>query len=367
MVDCVGVLNLSSLQLPYSTDELPGIGGELRATPEHFVVEEVPLYEPQDEGEHLFVNLTKVGLTTRDVQQQLARLFALTPGDIGYAGLKDKQARTTQSFSIFIGRKPASFVDEAAQRIVKQLPVTVNWVRLHKNKLRPGHLLGNRFQITVSALQLPLPEIEQRTLAIAQQLLAQGLPNYFGPQRFGLNGDNVEKGRVLLLGTQRGGEPWLRRLLISGYQSWLCNQYLVRRVEQGGFHQLLAGDVAKKYATGGMFDVIDPAVEQPRYSSHEISFTAPMFGAKMWAAKGDAGALEAQILAEAEITAEHLHKAKIEGTRRLGRLLLTDLQSQVGENTLTLRFFLPKGAFATTVLREFIKGDLPNTPELDEE
>ena len=346
------------LSLPYITAGLPGIGGELRASADHFIVEELPLYEPQDEGQHLYVNITKVGLTTKEVQRQLEQLFRLRQGTVGFAGMKDKHARTTQTFSLLIGHQDEHFVAEASQKIAAALPVTLNWVRLHKNKLRTGHLLGNRFQITVTNLGIAPDEAMQRAQRIIDQLHSTGVPNYFGPQRLGLAGVNVVRGWEVLLGHKRVQDGWLRRFLISCYQSYLCNRYLARRVENGAFEHLLAGDVAKKYATGGMFDVADVVVEQPRYAAQEISFTAPMYGPKMWLAQAEAALLEAEILAEAEITLDHLQRAKIEGTRRLGRLLVSELQMKKVEDGLCFDFSLPKGAFATTVLRELMKVDL---------
>src|SRR5262245_55310244 len=107
----------TSLSLPYWTADLPGVGGTLRLTPEHFVVEEVPLYAAEGEGQHLFINLTKVGLTTKDVQRQLERLLGLRRDDVGYAGLKDKQARTTQTFSLTVERQDADQIEQLLQRI----------------------------------------------------------------------------------------------------------------------------------------------------------------------------------------------------------------------------------------------------------
>ncbi len=346
------------LSLPYITAGLPGIGGELRASADHFIVEELALYEPQDEGQHLYVNITKVGLTTKEVQRQLEQLFRLRQGSVGFAGMKDKHACTTQTFSLPIGHQDQHFVAEAAERIQAALPLTLNWARLHKNKLRPGHLLGNRFQITVTNLDMAPDEAMQRAQPIIDHLRSSGLPNYFGPQRLGLAGVNVGRGWEVLLGHKRVQDGWLRRFLISCYQSYLCNRYLARRVESGAFAHLLAGDVAKKYATGGMFDVTDVVVEQPRYLAQEISFTAPMYGPKMWLAQAEAALFEAEILAEVAITLDHFQRAKIEGTRRLGRLLVPELHTKKVEDGLRFEFSLPKGAFATTVLRELMKVDL---------
>lgn len=345
------------LTLPYITAGLPGIGGRLRATPEHFIVEEVALYEATGEGQHLYVNLTKDGLTTKEVQGHLARLFGVTRGEVGFAGMKDKYARTTQTFSVAVGHRPASFASEAKARIEAELPVTVNWAEFHRNKLRPGHLLGNRFTITVTDLATAPAEALARCNAIIEQIRRRGLPNYFGPQRLGQNGGNVRQGRALLLGEVKKPDRWLRRFLVSCYQSYLCNRYLARRIELDAFDRLLAGDVAKKHATGGMFDVQELAIEQPRFVAQEISFTAPIYGPKMWAAQDEAGQMEAEILAASPVTMEHLAKAGVEGTRRLGRLLIPDLEAALIDGNLVTRFMLPKGGFATTVMRELMKSD----------
>lgn len=345
--------------LPYITKDLPGIGGSLRAVPDDFVVEEIPLYEAQGEGQHLYVNLTKVGYTTKEVQAQLERLFRLKRGEVSFAGMKDKAARTTQTFSLNVGFQSEPFADEAMARIAAELPVEVHWAKFHRNKLRPGHLLGNRFTITVTDLPGDVSSATVQAEAIVAQMRQSGLPNYFGPQRFGSSGTNVRQGLEVLRGEGGRKSRWLRRFLISAYQSYLCNRYLAQRVEMGAFDRLLLGDVAKKYATGGMFQVENLAEEQPRYTAHEISFTAPMYGSKMWAAQDESGELEAALLADAPAGIAELGAARVEGTRRLGRLLLPDCEvatSASGEGVV-IRFSLPKGAFATTVLREIMKVD----------
>lgn len=347
------------LRLPYITSDLPGIGGSLRLTPEHFVVEEIPLYAASGEGQHLYVNLTKVGMTTKEVQQQLARTFQLKPGDVGFAGMKDKAARTTQSFSLAVGQRPPAFADEASQRIRDNLDVEVHWATFHRNKLRLGHLLGNRFAITISAPDVPVEVALGRATSIAEAVCRRGVPNYFGPQRLGRDGSNVVQGLEILAGTRRHGDRWLQRYLISAVQSYLCNRFLARRVERNAFDRLLAGDIAKKVATGGMFEVSDLEAEQPRYAAREISFTAPIYGPKMWAALDECGLWEQEVLAESGLTLDDFARVKVEGTRRLGRLLLDDLTVESGEAGIVARFALPKGAFATTVLREFMKGDEP--------
>lgn len=347
-----------NVSLPYITTDLSGIGGQLHTMPDYFVVQEIPLYEPQGEGQHLYVRLTKVGQTTKDVQRQLERLFDLKKREVAFAGMKDKDARTTQTFSLSLGHMDATAIEDARQRIQDRLSVEVHWAKLHKNKLRTGHLLGNRFVIRITHLDVSGTIAEQRAKVIAERLQHIGVPNFFGPQRFGQDGANAERGLAILMGDRGPKDRWLRRFLISSYQSFLCNQYLTKRIEQGAFEHLLQGDIAKKHETGGLFDVEDLETEQARYLAHEISFTAPIYGPKMREAKSDAAQLEATVLANSNITLGHFNQAKIVGTRRLGRLLVPDLMiKKTDQDSLEISFSLPKGAFATTLLREFMKQD----------
>lgn len=372
------------LTLPYLSADLPGIGGTLRTTPEHFIVEELPLYEPSGEGQHLYVNLTKSGLTTKEVQTRIERVLALDRNAVGFAGMKDKHARTTQTFSIPV--PPENIADAAADRALVErlqdaLPVEIHWARRHGNKLKTGHLLGNHFRIAVTDLNVSMVEAMTRVEAIAALLRERGVPNFFGAQRFGIDGGNVAKGWALLHHKRRERNPWLRKFLLSAYQSYLCNRYLANRINGGIFDRLLLGDVAKKHDTGGMFDVTDVVAEQPRYTAQEISFTAPLFGAKMWAAKADAGALEEAVQAHAMVGAEDWRKVKMNGSRRYGRILLSDLvirppeqpvpdteaaaSATSTEAALEFQFSLPKGSFATVVLREFMKVDLDDVTGVD--
>ena len=147
------------MTLPTITSDLPGIGGTLKQSPEHFVVTEIPLYDASGDGDHLYVNLTRRGWNTRDVALALARLFDLHVDDIGFAGLKDRQALTTQTFSLL--RVPA---EDAAARIAAELPFEVNWVSRPCNQLRTGHLLGYRFAIFIAdVLPLSLIHISEPT------------------------------------------------------------------------------------------------------------------------------------------------------------------------------------------------------------
>ncbi len=340
-----------TVPLPLITADLPGIGGHIKAEPDHFQVQEVLLYEPSGEGEHIFVRLTREGWTTRALVERLARLFGLRERDVGYAGLKDKHARVTQTFSLWLPRVEAQ---EVARLVADALPVQVHEARRHRNKLKPGHLLGNRFRILVIE---PSPDALSRAQAIAQALQSRGLPNFYGPQRFGTMGTNAQRGRQVLMG---GGprKRWLRRFLLSAYQSELFNLWLAARIQRGWFTRLLTGDIAKKLDTGGLFEVSDAQVESPRFERREITYTGPIYGAKMRWAGGEAGALEREILSQEGVTEEQLRQARLDGSRRPARLFVDNLHVAPHPQGLLLTFALPKGSYATTLLRELTKTDV---------
>jgi tRNA pseudouridine13 synthase len=340
------------LSMPYLTYEIEGIGGKIRDRPEDFMVEEIPLYEPSGVGNHLYVNITKRTQTTRDVQVELAKLFKLRPHNIGTAGLKDKNAVTTQTFSALL--QNGMRAEEATDFIESRLDVNVNWVSFHSNKLRAGHLIGNKFKITITGLRMPTSEAANQAWKIAELIHNQGLPNYYGEQRTGRTREKIRDGWEVLTGEKRIKDKWERKFLISVYQSYMCNRYLTERVNRGLFDRLLQGDIAKKHDTGGIFWVSDVETDQPRYEAQEISFTAPMFGYKMSHPLGESASLEAEIFEESEMTIDVFKRAKITGTRRFGRLTP---RIDIAETSrgLQLSFMLPKGGYATTLLREFMK------------
>ncbi len=336
--------------LPYMTDDLPGIGGELKAEPSHFVVEEIPLYEPEGEGEHIYISLRREGQTTRQIQMELCRIFDLNDAAVGCAGLKDKHARTTQTFSLHMPGDE----QQVADRIQQEMNVELLSSRRHQNKLRTGHLIGNRFTIVVVDVKDDALAIAER---IASQLNESGLPNFYGEQRFGRDGQNATTGREIING-RRVRKHWMRRLMLSAYQSQLFNEWLVARIERGWFGKILEGDVARKEDTGGMFTVEDVEAEQARFENREIAFTGPIFGKKMRKALGMSGDLEEEILAREEVTLEQFSKARVNGTRRRACLFLDDLAFSRHPEGLSFSFSLPKGSYATTLMREFMKTEL---------
>jgi tRNA pseudouridine13 synthase len=342
------------LTLPYITRGIPGIGGRVKGKPEYFIVDELPLYEPSGSGEHLYVNVTKTNMTTRDVQLSLAELFDLKPENVGKAGLKDRNAVTSQTFSIHLGNTRIT-PDDATRIIEDHVKVKVNWARYHNNKLRAGHLKGNKFTVTITDPDVSRSQALETLEQVSGRLNRFGLPNYYGEQRTGAEGENIRSGWEILQGRKRIRDRWLSRFLVSSYQSHLCNRYMAERVNRGLFGRLLLGDVAKKHDTGGLFWVEDPA-EQSRYEAKEISFTAPMYGYKMLKPRGEAAAFEDELLGWSGITDEQLRRCHVKGTRRIGRIFPDVLYSEVPEG-FRLVFTLPVGGYATVTLREFMKND----------
>ncbi len=338
--------------LPFITAGLPGISGQIKAEPGHFVVEELPVYEPSGQGDHIFVHFTREGWTTRAILQSLADTFSLRDVDLGCAGQKDKQARVTQTVSLMLPVVPE---EEVAKRIEDSLPVKVHWARRHNKKLKTGHLLGNRFTII---FQTGEEDALARARETALALHERGLPNYYGRQRFGMKGDNAERGRDILL-KGGGGNRWLTRFLLSAYQSQLFNLWLSERIGRGWFDQILTGDVAKKTATGGIFDVEDADIERPRFTAGEITYTGPIYGAQMRWAGGEPGDLERSVMEQAGLTEANLRRARLDGSRRTARLIIEGLSVEPHPLGLAFTFCLPKGSYATTVLREFTKDEEP--------
>lgn len=339
----------SSRPRPSVSARLPGIGGRIKASSSDFQVEEIPLYEPCGAGEHVYVRHRRADRTTREIVVALARAFGLDSRDIGVAGLKDKRAVATQTFSVPLARVDPG---EVARRFEAEVGGLVLDARRHGNKLRRGHSLGNRFEVTVVDAAL---DAHARALAIARELDARGLPNFFGPQRYGADGRNAEAGRARIRAPRRG---WLAELQVSAWQSSLFDRWLAERLERGEFERVEAGDVAKKLDNGALFDVQDEAAENARVARREITYTGPMFGRSMRPATGRPGRLEAQLLADEGFTPADLAPIRLEGTRRAARVFVADLAISPTPAGLKFSFSLPKGSYATVLLSEFTREDV---------
>lgn len=350
--------------LPTLTAELPGVGGRIRSRPEDFHVEEVPAYLPQGSGSHLYLRVEKRNLTTRDLVVALMG-EGLRENEIGVAGLKDKSAVTVQWLSLPKRHQTAVAAFEA-------LPgVTVLERSYHRNKLGIGHLRGNRFAITIRDLSPAQAQAAPgRARAVLDALAQRGAPNYFGPQRFGRFGNNAVDGLRVLRGERVPGGHRLQRFFVSALQSLLFNAVLAERIERGLFERVLTGDWARKHATGGTFLVEDAALESERAERLEISATLPLYGRRVRLSEGDAGTIEAAVLERYGLRWSQFGSRR--GDRRPSRVVLEDVAVEGAvdgdADALTVRFTLPKGSYATVVLRELMKVDvdapLPSTSEL---
>jgi tRNA pseudouridine13 synthase len=340
-------LSLAPRPVPLLTPELPGTGGLTRVSEEDFRVEELPLYEPQGQGEHLYVTVEKQGRTTPEVAHELAQALSAKDRDVGTAGLKDKRAVTVQRMSVLT----RSLVADAVK-------LTGNGWRVlaaarHNNKLRPGHLRGNRFRIVVRGVSADAPERARTVLA---RLAAVGVANLFGPQRFGKREDNAALGRAILLREVTVRDRFLKRMALSALQSELFNRCLTARIQDGLFSTAIEGDVLRKRDSGGLF--VGGSVDAPRVAAAEIDPAGPLPGHSLYAARDAALDREQAVLRESEIEERWFIAGgdEMQGARRPYRIPLEDaLLEELPEASLALTFALPKGSYAMAVLREVMK------------
>lgn len=338
--------------------DAPPPRGSIKASPDDFLVEEVPLYPPSGDGDHLYVRFTKRALTTEEVVRSLSRVIGANPRDAGVAGMKDKWAVTTQTVSLQPSREVG--VDESARRLRESVldGVTIHEVARHGHKLKPGHLASNKFEIVVRDVA---PASVEGALASLERVSREGLPNAFGAQRFGRAGDNVERALAWVSGKSAPPrDPRMRRLLWSAVQSAIFNAVLAARVADGTWATPLEGDLLKRRTSGGLFDCTDVPVDRERALEGEVSPTGPIVGVKMRSPSGAPGELErAQSEAILGPSFDLATTRKLgEGTRRALRLWveamrferLTPEAEREQPQSLRVYFVLPKGAYATTVL-----------------
>jgi tRNA pseudouridine13 synthase len=338
------------MTLPYLTTSVDPIEAEFRSIPEDFEVEEVPAYAPSGTGEHVFAFIEKRGLTTKDAVRALCESVGADPRAAGWAGLKDRHAVTRQWISIW-GATPD------AVRKAEIEGIRVLEVALHPHKLRTGHLQANRFRIRLRQIDVSKLEDLRRVLS---EIEMHGLPNYYGEQRFGREGDNAERALRWVLGETRPPRSgFQRKLQMSALQSQLFNRRVAERVQSSTLARVFAGDVMKKHDSGGLFIATEVEDTQARADTWEISPTGPMFGAKMRWPEGEALACEEALLQEAGLTLDHLAKWKrvAPGTRRFVRVPVPSVDLTVSDNTVDLNFTLPAGSYATILVREILKRD----------
>jgi tRNA pseudouridine13 synthase len=350
---------------PLLTADLPGLGGRIKQVPEDFEVEEVPAYEPSGSGDFLFLWVEKRAMGAEYFLRQIARRLGLSAGEVGTAGLKDRQAVTRQMVSV-----PARAADRLPD--LDGEGIQVLRVSRHGNKLRPGHLHGNRFRVLIRAADAAARD---RLDPILDRLRNEGLANFYGAQRFGRQGETVQLGLALLRGEQPPPNPegrrpnlrnpFLRKLALSAVQSALFNQYLTRRLSDGLLRRVLAGDVMGKWPAGGLFVAEDLDREQARFDRRETVHAGPIFGRKTFAAAGEAADREAAVLSDAGLAASAFGKfgKLLSGTRRYNVVYVDDLSASWEAEGVCLTFTLPAGSYATVLLREVMKEDLVSPDE----
>ena len=341
---------LRPMEPPVMDATLPHIDAQIGPAPEDFVVDEVPLYPQSGEGEHCYVRVEKRGFTTPAMVRAVTRAAGVDERDVGYAGLKDKHAVTRQWLSLPAkARPPAEWQLPEGIRVIEHTR--------HSNKLRTGHLLGNRFRITLDAPDTGALEMAS---AIAEVLKARGLYNYFGGQRFGRRGDGLRQAIDWLRegGKVHGVPRFLSKLYPSVIQAEVFNRYFSAR-RALGLDRLISGEVVRLDGAGAMFSVEDPEREAPRLASGDIHLTGPIFGPKARPTSQDAAALELSIVEELGLSAEALEKLGrlAPGTRRDLIAPITDLSlSWAAVGRLAVEFSLPSGSYATEVIRQLTHG-----------
>lgn len=319
--------------------------GVIRQQPEDFIVEEISSVVFTGEGEHVCLYIRKRGLNTEDVARQLSKLADVKRRDVSFAGLKDRHAVTTQWFSVYL---PGA--EEPDWQSLDSDEIQVLEVMRNARKLRRGTLAGNRFQITVREFDVDAAMLDARL----QDITEQGVPNYFGSQRFGRGGSNLERAQEMLAGRRVKREQ--RSHYLSAARSMLFNRVLSQRVSAGNWNQLLGGEVCILAGSRGFFatDAVDAELEQ-RLLAKDIHPSGPLWGKGVLPTQGEALKLEQAVLTGLQDWCDGLEKAGLKMERRSLRLIVEELQWTYEGKTLVLNFSLPAGCFATAVLREIVE------------
>jgi len=345
-------MNISRRTLPYLTHPLRGIGGLLKSTPEDFRVEEIPAYEPCGEGEFLFVKIEKRNLNTNDALRKLSKYCGVNQKEASAAGLKDRNAITIQTICL-----PASTQEKL--ETFEDPNITILSSALHRNKLKTGHLAGNRFEIVLRDIDKSL---DSRAHELRDLILEKGFPNYYGQQRFGHEGSTLSQGIELLQGKNPltkvpfSERRYLQRLCLSSVQSELFNRCLTRRLKAGKLYEVQRGDVMQVVKSGGVFVVEeDLAEEQERFDRGATAITGPMFGPKMKTPIDQPFWEEETVLGESGLEMNDFRRFKklTSGTRRPYLIRVPELEIVREEEGLKFSFELPKGTYATSLMREF--------------
>lgn len=326
------------------------VSGALRVEPADFVVDERLGFEPDGGESHRLLRVEKVGANTLFVARALAARAGRPPADIGFAGQKDRRAVARQWFSVPATRETASFVGYSGEgfRVLGEAA--------HSRKLRRGALAGNRFSIRVRGLQGDPGAIAARVARLA----ASGLPNYFGTQRFGRDGANLARVQQWLATGRlpRGREQ--RGFLLSSARALVFNAALGARVAANTWNRLLPGEVINLAGSRSVFAAEHPDDSlQRRLQEGDVSPTGPLCGTGGVLPGGEAGRVEAEALARVAPLPGLLAAVGLRGERRALVVRPADIRHRLDGDVLTIDFDLPRGAFATSVLRELLDVRVP--------
>ena len=319
---------------------------------EDFQVEEVLGFEPSGAGEHCCLWIEKCDVNTNDVATALAAKLGLRKRLVSHCGRKDKQAVTRQWFSIHLPGKPSPTPADFGLPGVRVLKITRNLRKLH----RGGHD-ANRFVIRLRNCCFSAKHFDDRWAAIVHR----GVPNYFGPQRFGRDGRNVEQATKMFQGEYEPRDRQLRGILISAARSALFNACVAARVERGTWDTCLPGDV---FGFANNRSLVLPGNrrgdEELRVKDGALEITAPLWGEGELQSQDVVRALEAQVATKHAELIAGLAQFNLKQERRVVRLRPTQVAAKwEDDSTCVLRFQLPKGTYATTVLRELIQAVMP--------
>jgi tRNA pseudouridine13 synthase len=307
-----------------------GASATLKFLNEDFIVTELPLQLPSGAGEHLWLDVEKNGANTAFVAQQLAEAAGVKEWDVGYAGLKDRYAITRQWFSIYLPKGETPDLTQLQHPEFKVLSQS-----RHVKKLRPGDLQGNRFRIVLRDVTGDRDAIEANLKAVA----SQGVPNYFGAQRFGFEGGNVEQGRAMLAREIRVRNPKKKGIYLSAVRSFVFNEVLALRIQQGLWGKTLPGDV------------MDEAGRP----------TGPLWGRGRVSTTDEAQALENGVAGRHATLCDGMEHAGLDQERRALVASPVDMSwAWPQADQLVLTFALPAGNYATSVLNEILRTAEPD-------
>ena len=331
-----------SLPSGYGT---PPARGLLRGCAEDFQVEEDLGFAPSGDGEHVLLQIRKRDANTDWVAKRIVRHAGVRPVAVSFAGLKDRNAVTSQWFSVHLpGRAAPDWMalNDAQMQVLAE--------SRHHRKLRRGALRGNRFMLVIRQVEGQREAIDQRL----RQLGEHGVPAYFGAQRFGREGGNVQRALAMFAGARVSRHQ--RSLLLSAARSWLFNKVLAERVRRGDWNRLLPGDLAMLDGSHSVFEVNEPDDQlQQRCARLDLHPTGPLWGRGTPATAGAVSALEQAVLTDEKPLRDGLEAAGLEQQRRALRHAVRELQWEwLDRDTLRVRFFLDRGNYATSVMREVL-------------